>query len=906
MSIHPSNESERPHRLLRVLRLVAMGLFITLVVMVTATFIVVRYYEDDVVTFAIERINNRLATKATVEEVDLTFWETFPHASLRFRNVYMQESLPEKDTLLFAENLFLEFSLMDLFRGDYTIREISADQGLIQLRCDEAGKNNWNIWKASNDSSALDLNLQEIGLEAFSFSYENPVERLFCDVQIEDANATGALEEETFDLTLHLKSKVKSMYHNQTEYMLGQLFTADFTLQANTKEDLYTFSKASLQVNEVKLGVLGSIKTASPTSIDIEVSGDRVDLQELLQSLPDQYAQPMKSYKADGNVSVYMKVQGTMDQPDIRATFGVNNGSIQHRQSGTSLKDITLSGSFKNPVKGKNSVNIDHANGKLETGTISASGSITDLSSPSADIRVSTEAELSDLRNFFAWDTLEICEGHIAASAHLKGSLRYMEFDSTMDWSAVQSTGSATLTGARFKLKQSSRDFTSISGQVELSNKTAHIKQLSGWVNGSDFTLSGNVDNLLSFLTSKTERLRIQAAFHSSSILFDQLVESSSEANAAGGNENYAFRLPERIDGALQTHVKSFRFRSFLAEDIKGTAYLSQGSLQIDPVSFRTAKGMFSAQLALVPGEDTNYKVKSRATLNNIDIAELFRQFENFGQSYITDSNLRGSATATVQLEMPVSRSLTIDDRQLSALIDIAIDNGQLIGLNSLQELALYLKANKWAAPFVNTDLLSERLKDIRFSRLENVIEIRNRTISFPQMDIRSSAMDINAQGQHYFDNRINYTIGFRLRDILVQRDHSDETDDGLGRQMFVYMRGTTDKPEFGLDKEASRESRKLTIQQEKQNVKALLKEEFGLFKTDPSIGSYKEKQQTQQTTTTIEWEGFQSSSTSTIPPPQAQAATKTTEATSPSGDSPAPKKKVPRWLQEKPEETRP
>ncbi|MFM7725447.1 MAG: hypothetical protein ACKO7B_02000, partial [Flavobacteriales bacterium] len=87
-------------------------------------------------------------------------------------------------------------------------------------------------------------------------------------------------------------------------------------------------------------------------------------------------------------------------------------------------------------------------------------------------------------------------------------------------------------------------------------------------------------------------------------------------------------------------------------------------------------------------------------------------------------------------------------------------------------------------------------------------------------------------------------------------------------------------------------------LEAEKQNMKALLKDEFGLFKKDDSVGPYKEKQSTGEATITIDWEednGPKSNSGEEKKP-----APKPAEKT---GDSEKPadkKKKTPKWLEEK------
>jgi hypothetical protein len=219
--------------------------------------------------------------------------------------------------------------------------------------------------------------------------------------------------------------------------------------------------------------------------------------------------------------------------------------------------------------------------------------------------------------------------------------------------------------------------------------------------------------------------------------------------------------------------------------------------------------------------------------------------------------------------------------------------------LESLQEIAKYIKSNKLIAPFVDEDKFAERMKDIKFSYLENVIEIKDKKITIPMMDIKSTALDISVTGKHGFDNTIDYTVGFRLRDILLKKDRG-EADDGLGKQMFIYMRGTTDNPEFGVDKGAAKAERQEAIAAEKNNIKALLKQEFGLFKNDQNVGSYQEEKVAPQATTTIQWDENDASETPAeeekAAPVKLENETKKTEAPKETKNG----KKLPKWLQEK------
>jgi len=58
----------------------------------------------------------------------------------------------------------------------------------------------------------------------------------------------------------------------------------------------------------------------------------------------------------------------------------------------------------------------------------------------------------------------------------------------------------------------------------------------------------------------------------------------------------------------------------------------------------------------------------------------------------------------------------------------------------------------------------------VKFATLKNQIEIKDKVISFPAMDIKSSAINIQASGTHTFDNVINYRLRILLSELLSKK----------------------------------------------------------------------------------------------------------------------------------------
>ncbi|MEY3398851.1 MAG: hypothetical protein RL220_1445, partial [Bacteroidota bacterium] len=544
---------------------------------------------------------------------------------------------------------------------------------------------------------------------------------------------------------------------------------------------------------------------------------------------------------------------------------------------------------YQRDAKGKDLLSITSMNAALGGGIFQVTGSVNNLTEPTLDLAVNAEANLKDVKDFFSLDTLSECTGRMTANATIKGKLLYGD-DEKLDWSSMLVDGQADLISAYFSLKQSNRTFNNMNGKFLLSGGNASVEQLSGEVAGSSFTISGSLTNLIPYLTTGDQVLNINASLYSPKFDVGPLV-SGTDNKAQTGDDS--FRLPSRVNCTFNADLGELVFRKFSARNVKGVVKLNASGLEADPVSFSTAGGDVLSQVRITSRPDGNYQVLCLADLSRIDIRALFTEFGNFGQDFIRDDHLQGKATSRVQFESVMTPSLDLKDETIQSLIDISIENGQITGLQALQGIADYIRNNAWAAPFVNEDRFAEKLRDVKFSKFENVIEIKNRQILIPFMEVRSSAMDISVRGTHGFDSRIDYTIGFNLRDILIRKEKEwEEVDDGLGKQMFVYMKGTTTSPEFGLDRKAAKEMRQEEMAAEKQNVKALLKEEFGLFRNDNTVGAFQEKTTKPGAVVTVEWDEDNPAPASTPEPEQ-----------KPTTEDPKKKKKLPKWLQEKHEE---
>lgn len=126
-------------------------------------------------------------------------------------------------------------------------------------------------------------------------------------------------------------------------------------------------------------------------------------------------------------------------------------------------------------------------------------------------------------------------------------------------------------------------------------------------------------------------------------------------------------------------------------------------------------------------------------------------------------------------------------------------------------------------------------LKNIKFSTLTNTIEIRNRRIYIPRMEIKSTAMDLTTSGEHTFDNVVDYKLQLYLSQIMGKRIRAQNTefgtieDDGLGRpKVFLTMKGLASDPKFAWDRNSVEKKISDEVKNETKSLKNIIKAEFG------------------------------------------------------------------------------
>lgn len=506
-----------------------------LVLLVASAFIVLRFYEDDVVKYALEKAKSEFTTKVEMGEVDLVFWKTFPNASLHFTDLYIEETFPEKDTLIFARSVYLEFSLVDLFRGNYDIHSVDVEDAKCEMYRNIQGEDNWHFWKEDNtDTSQFKLALQKVKLINTRMIYADYSNGLIVDFSSEKSVSEGNFSGRQFELKADLAGRLHRFESGDGSYAPDKNFKVQATINADTEREVYTLKQCEISIERMAFIVNGMVNASEKSAVDLNVTSDEIDLDELVESLSEEQRSSLSNYDPDGEVSLDISIKGETygkKKPLIDVHGVIHDGSLKHRSSGTRLENLSCDMRYSSGSK-VDELRIAQIQCNLNEGFVKANGTILNLKNPELNIDVEAQIGMDGLRGFFALDTLEICQGQLTANAHVEGKVKYIESESAYDWRSLLTSGTAKLDNGLFRLKNSHCEFADVAAIILFDKRDATIQNLSGKVNGSDFKLNGDLTNLIPYLSSTDEQLRLNANMVCEMIDFTNLVETESTTSS--------------------------------------------------------------------------------------------------------------------------------------------------------------------------------------------------------------------------------------------------------------------------------------------------------------------------------------------------------------------------------------
>lgn len=790
--------------------------FIYLITVVTALLVgvtaAVYFFKDQLVRQFIELANERLNTPITIGKIDVSAWQDFPNLSIVFEDVYVEDSHPAKDTLLWAKRLSFSLNPLEVWNEKYEIRGLQVEQSKTFLKINVAGRSNYRIIKeAEGGGGSISFNLKNVKLSDTWVSYEDRSANQFHQFSSRNLAASIAVHGAIYDIDGQGDVLSRQIGIGDRLFLVDKEFDVLTTLHYDDDRKSVQIDKSELTLASSSFVVEGSYLFAQEGQLDLQAEGTNTNIQTLLSLLPKETSERLAAYRSEGNVFFKLALKGELsDQksPLLSVEFGATNASIFHPDYQSSITKANLNGSFATPSFSDLSqaeLFLKQMKGELNGMPFEADFSLQNFDDPLVALDFKGTVDAHSVLQFYPIPNVHELTGTLTADVSFEGRVALLKSRATAQ--QVHTHGTVEMKDVTLTAGQQKVSLAGLNGSFQFNNNDLALSDVKGKLGNSDFQLNGRFRNAITYLLFDNQPIGIEADLTAVYIDLDQIFDIGFGDRSS---ENYEFSISPNLHLNFNCDINSLHYKRFHPTHVKGNLLIKNQMAVSRNLAVRALGGALSLNGIIDAKNPKAIDVVSSFKLDGVHVDSIFYLFENFEQDFIQDKHLKGQAVADVSLEMTLNDKLVLFPETLVADVSAVIKNGELNNFEPLQALNKYLD--------------DEGLNRLRFADLKNDIHIENKTIYIPQMEIKSNVTTIQLSGTHTFDQHIDYRVIAPLRNkkkIDPDEAYGAIEQDSRGQtKIFLKITGTTDNYKVSLDKEAVKKKIASDLKQEVKELK--------------------------------------------------------------------------------------
>lgn len=769
----------------------------------------------------LNNVNSKLKKEVSLSEIDFSLFKNFPYASVSFTDLLISGSEEGgTDSLLFAKTGDIKLNLLDILTSNYSISNISIFDGNIYLKYSENGTPNFRILKDSN-STEKSLQITTLEIENTNLIFENLKNKYYLKTKINSSILNfKSLDNNIVRLNSDLENA--NLYIDKLEYLNDKSVMINSII--SIKEDSILLHSSNVKINESFFEDIDYYYTDNTWELNCKVKS--AELQNIIHSSPNRFHHLFNNHYLSGGISatIHVKKDKYFTNPFCNIDFSLEESGYKSKTQSFELTNIKSEGNFNNGKSRNFSTSkfeFDNFSSIKKEGELQGDFTLSDLNNYHLNANLYSSWELIELNHFLEDSPFKNLKGNVSGIINYNGNI---SFDDKMFEFISSSTHSANLNFKEvyFNYKESDLEFETEEMNWIVENHVVTFPDEHLNVSNTDLNFKGEIPDLILYLTNQKSKIRIIGDLLSKNMKFEELY-TITEISREKEGEELSNVLPEWIETDLELNIESFWYEKFNATGLKGNLKYDSDKLKLssDKLEMKTLDGKISASFDYFENRLHDLVLKSNINLNKINISDGFKSFDNLGQDFITDKNIKGIATANMYIQAMWDKDYKFYRPSLNVNTQLKIEDGELIEFDPMYNLSDYVSLDE--------------LKNVKFATLENKIRIENEKVIIPEMDIYSSALSVHVSGEHSFNNIMDFKVRLLLSDLLGKKskkrsniDLENFSIDKSGKTTIqLDMEGTIDDPKISLDKVKIRKDVFNEIKKEGNQVKEIFEEKI-------------------------------------------------------------------------------
>ena len=783
-------------------------------------FIINSYFAEEIEQSVIRKIQENLESPLILDDVEFTIYDNFPYASVKIKNLLLLESTEFKnDTLIFTECAYAEISLFDIINKIYDIQSIIITDAKINIKYNDLATPNFLIFKKTNTTqNPLSINKITLLNTKLNITKESP----FLDIEWNLKRSIVAITNQNYIFNIDAFSR--KLVVGATDYINSKKINVIAKTQIT--RDTITILSSRLYLAELFFNVKGNIFQGNTVALDIEAKNQKIN--QIIQHLPKNIQKACSPFIANGKITFNSSLKGLINKennPLFEMNYEISDGNFRLKSIPFELHNIQMNGGlsngkYRNFKSTKITSNVFKANTK--NGYINGKFKLTNLNNYFLSSQFRSSWDLKEVNKYFIDSPFLALQGRLFNTTSYSGNIAFSNQFKKMFLNADHKSN-VKLNNVRFNYQKSPLKFTFETIDCKIEQHKILVNSCNSNISESDFYFKGETLNLIPYILNQAPKIYVNGDIKSTYINLSELIPLSDVSKEANKNTPKTTIIKDWMDANTNIEIKKLSYKNFTAYDLTGGMTYINKEINGRNLNARSLNGNIDGEFTLSESKEKNIKLTSKVKLKKINIQNSFGAFNNYGQKVITKEQIKGIGSAELNIESHWNPNFTLDRKKLKIKSHLVVEQGELIDFKPLENLSSYVSL--------------EELKHVKFSTLENTIDVSNELITIPTMEIKSSALSVFLSGTHTFNQEINYEVTLLLSELLSTSfrkkntkitEFGEEKQDGkIFNTIYFKMTGNTENPKISLNKIRFMEDVNNSLKKEKATITNIIKEDL-------------------------------------------------------------------------------
>ena len=290
---------KKPNRIRRIFKV----LFVIIIILLALLLILPFLFKGQIMEAAKKEINSKLEARVDFEDFGLNLFTHFPDFSFHLDKVSVVGINDfEGDTLAGIESVSVVLDVLNVVKGDvYEIKRISIVRPDVYLKIAENGKVNWDIalkdepepagkdkQETLEENNNFHLALKKFEIKDARIVYDDLPANIRLSMSGIHHFLSGDLSADKTTLQTRTSVAEFVLEQNSITYLNKAIIAFDASIDADLKNEIYTFKKNTLSINELALQFDGSVAmTEGDPNIILSFNAQKNTFRNFLSLVPE-------------------------------------------------------------------------------------------------------------------------------------------------------------------------------------------------------------------------------------------------------------------------------------------------------------------------------------------------------------------------------------------------------------------------------------------------------------------------------------------------------------------------------------------------------------------------------------------------------------------------------------------